>query len=48
MKHKSDLLNNIIVIVVVISTLLYANPITEAQANSVNEEYYFLRSWGGR
>lgn len=47
MNHKPNLLNNIIVIVVVISTLLYANPTTEAQANSVNDEYYFLRSWGG-
>lgn len=47
MNHKPYLLNNIIVIVVVISTLLYANPTTEAQANSVNDEYYFLRSWGG-
>ena len=47
MNHKPYLLNNIIVIIVVMSTLLYANPTTEAQANSVNDEYYFLRSWGG-
>ena len=47
MNHKPYLLSTILVIIVVMSTLLYANPTTKAQADSVNDEYYFLRSWGG-
>jgi len=45
-KKLSDLIN-IIVIFVIIGTLVCAKPMAKVQADAVNDEYYFLRSWGG-
>lgn len=47
MNKKLSYLINFIVIVGIISTLLYAKPMAKVQADAVNDEYYFLRSWGG-
>jgi len=47
MNQKQSYLINLLVVVIVISTLFYANPTAKVQADTVNDEYYFLRSWGG-